>query len=174
VADQRTATEGATLRGEVVDVDYDADTITVRLDDGREETYPFELFDGSDVYQAGQRFELKLSDRGAPEEIASADAPATSAVTVAGYVESVDEDDELAWVYIRGEEGWQRKVMPLSLFREAGLARPGVHFLLDLDEHGTPVALRADEAELEMLPLAAEETKPRWTNRPAAEAEPES
>jgi hypothetical protein len=72
------------------------------------------------------------------------------------------------------EEGWQRKVMPLSLFEESDMARPGVHFLLDLDEHGTPLGLRPDDAELEMLPQSMEETKPRWTSRPAAEAEPES
>jgi len=173
VTEQGTDTAQQTLAGTVVDVDYDADTITVELEGGEQRTYSFELFDSQDVYQPGQRFELTLDKAGDPDQVAATDQPAGDCVTVNGYVESVDQDDELAWVYIRGEEGWQRKVMPLSLFREVGLDRPGVHFLLDQDEHGTPVSLRPDEDELEMLPLQAEETKPRWTNRPAAEAEPE-
>lgn len=166
------ATSQPTLKGQVIDVDYDADTISVRLDDGSEASYPFEMFDAYDVYQVGQRFELKLNVEGDPEKVA--DVPPPTRTTVSGYVESVDQDDDLVWVYIRTEEGWQRKVMPLGLFVEKGLDRAGSHFLLDLDEHGTPLELRLDEAELEMLPLSIEETKPRWTNRPAAEAEPES
>jgi hypothetical protein len=166
------ATGEQLLRGEVLEVDYDADTIRVRLDDGREETYPFQMFDTQDVYQVGQRFEFKLNAAGEPEDVA--DVPPPTRTTVSGYVESVDEDDDLVWVYIRTEEGWQRKVMPLGLFAEKGLDRVGSHFLLDLDEAGTPLELRVDESELEMLPQSVEETKPRWTNRPAAEAEPES
>ncbi len=158
----------------MVDVDYDADTITVELEGGNQQTYPFETFDSHDVYQVGQRFELTLGDVGQVDGVSGVDVAETELTTVSGYVESVDQDDELVWVYIRGPEGWQRKVMPLSLFQELDLARPGVHFLLELDENGTPLGLRPDEAELEMLPLKAEETKPRWTNRPAAEAEPES
>jgi len=173
VTEQGATDKSSGLRGEVLDIDYDADTITVRLDDGRETTFPFELFDSEDVYQAGQRFELKLGAAGKPDKVASLTEAIGSQTTVSGYVESVDEDDELVWVYIRSEEGWQRKVMPLSLFRENGLARPGTHFLLDLDAEGTPLALRPDENELEMLPQAVEETKPRWTQRPQAEAEPE-
>jgi hypothetical protein len=157
------------LRGEVLEVDYDADTIKVRLDDGREEIYPFAAFDAKDVYQPGQRFELKLGVEGEPQHIA--DVPPPEHITVSGYVESVDLDDQLVWVYIRTDEGWQRKVMPLALFAEKGLDRAGSHFLLDLDDDGTPVALRPDEAELEMLPQAVEESKPRWTDRPAAEAD---
>ncbi len=174
MTEQRAATEGATLKGTVLDVDYDADTVTVEFEDGRQQTYGFEVFDSSDVYQPGQRFELCLDEAGAVSTVTSTEEAEPTHTTVSGYVESVDQDDELAWVYIRGEEGWQRKVMPLSLFQDTGLARPGVHFLLDQDDHGTPLGLRPDEDELEMLPLAAEETKPRWTNRPAAEAEPES
>ena len=172
--DQRATVEGASLSGKVLDVDYDADTITVELEDGRQRTYPFELFDGSNVYQPGQTFNLRLNAGGAISDVATASAPDSSHTMVSGYVESVDQDDELVWVYVRGEEGWQRKVMPLSLFQETGLDRSGAHFLLELDEDGTPLALRPDEDELEMLPQALEETKPRWTNRPAAEAEPES
>jgi hypothetical protein len=174
VTQRRTGSEGAILSGRVLDIDYDADTITVELDDGRQQTFPFELFDSGDVYQAGQPFELKVDDAGGPAEVATSQAPQALQATVNGYVESVDQDDELAWVYVRGEEGWQRKVMPLSLFEEMGLARPGAHFLLDLDENGTPLALHPDEDELEMLPQAIEETKPRWIGRPAAEAEPDS
>lgn len=160
----------AGLSGTVVEVDYDADTITVELADGGQRTLPFEMFDAQDVYRPGQPFELRLDESGLPVEV-NAEAP-TEGTTVNGYVESVDQDDELVWVYVRTEEGWQRKVMPLSLFRDSGMDRAGAHFLLDLDEHGTPVRLRPDEAELEMLPQQQEETKPRWTNRPAAEAEP--
>jgi len=168
--------EGATrqdtlLRGEVLAIDYDADIIRVRLDDGRETAFPFELFDSKDVYQPGQRFELTLGVAGEPEDVAF--QPKAVRTTVSGYVESVDDEDELVWVYIRGEEGWQRKVMPLGLFEEKNLARAGSHFLLELDEEGTPLELQADEAELEMLPQAVEETKARWADRPAAEAEPE-
>src|SRR5437588_4017242 len=105
-------TSEQTLSGEVIDVDYDADIIKVRLDDGREETFPFELFDTQDVYQAGQRFELKRGNQGQPDTVEG--TPEAERMTVSGYVESVDEDDELVWVYIRSEEGWQRKVMPLS------------------------------------------------------------
>jgi len=158
----------------VVDVDYDADSITVELDDGRRETYAFELFDSQNVYQPGHRFELTVDEGGKLSDVAATSAPNAVESTVSGYVDSVDADDELVWVYIRGEEGWQRKVMPLSLFRESGLDRPGAHFLLDLGPDGTPLSLRPDDAELEMLPQQAEQTKPRWTNRPAAEAEPES
>src|SRR5689334_10486110 len=108
--------------------------ITIELEDGRQQTHPFELFDGSDVYQHGQTFHLRLSDAGEILEIAPASTADPAHTTVNGYVESVDQDDELVWVYVRAEEGWQRKVMPLSLFRESDLARPGVHFLLELDE----------------------------------------
>ena len=162
----------AGMGGTVVEVDYDADTITVELADGSQRTLPFAMFDAQDVYQPGQPFELRLDESGDPVEVLSGAAAEASCTTVNGYVESVDEDDELVWVYVRTEEGWQRKVMPLGLFRESELDRAGAHFLLDLDEHGTPVQLRPDEAELEMLPQQQEETKPRWTNRPAAEAEP--
>lgn len=174
VTDQPARTDGANSRGSVVEVDYDADTITVEFADGRRQTLPFELFDEQDLYQPGQQFELQLDAAGAPLEVIAASPTEMACTTVSGYVESVDQDDELVWVYVRTEEGWQRKVMPLSLFREPGLDRSGMHFQLDLDEHGTPVRLRPDESELEMLPLPVEETKPRWTNRPAAEAEPES
>jgi len=175
VTEQRLTHSGAgvsTLQGAVVDVDYDRDVIEVRLDDGSERSFQFELFDSGDVYQPGQRFLLTVDEQGEALEV-SVSGPIPGAYTsVSGYVESVDQDDELAWVYLRGEEGWRRKVMPLQLFREHGLDRPGRHFLLDMDEAGTPVALHDDEEELEMQPLAVEETKPRWTNRPAAEAEP--
>ena len=174
MAEQRAASETALLRGTVVEVDYDADSILVELDDGRREAFPFEMFDSQDVYQPGQRFELSLDEAGEVADVASLAEPSSVAGTVSGYVESLDDDDELAWVYIRGEEGWQRKVMPLSLFREQGLDRAGAHFLLDLAEDGTPLALRPDETELEMQPQQVEQTKPRWTDRPAAEAEPQS
>lgn len=168
-------TAGATaVRGEVLDVDFDADTITVRFDDESQRTFSFEPFDGSDVYQQGQVFEMTLDDTGQPVSVRSAGESGRTRTTVSGYVESVDRDDELVWVYVRNEEGWQRKVMPLELFQENDLAHPGRHFLLELDEQGTPLALKPDEAELEMLPQAIEETKPRWSTRPAAEAEPES
>lgn len=173
MTEQRAETDGATLSGIVVEVDYDADTITVELPDGSRQMLPFELFDGQDVYQPGQHFELKLDPAGLPSEVAGRVSPESLHSTVNGYVESVDQDDQLVWVYVRTEEGWQRKVMPLSLFEESDLARPGAHFLLDLDEHGTPLGLRPDGAELEMLPQPVEDTRPRWTTRPAAEAEPE-
>jgi hypothetical protein len=174
VTEQRATSEGTVLRGTVLDVDYDADTITVELEDGRFQTYGFEMFDSRDLYQPGQSFELHLDEAGEPADIIHAKEANTVQTTVSGYVESVDEDDELVWVYVRSEEGWQRKVMPLRLFRESGLDRAGAHFLLDLGDDGTPLALRPDESELEMLPQAVEQTKPRWTDRPAAEAEPES
>ena len=174
VAEQRAQIEGAVVQGTLVEVDYDADTVAVELADGQPATYPFELFDSANVYQPGQRFRLTLDETGEAVEVASTDPEQSAGATVSGYVESVDQDDQLVWVYIRGEEGWQRKVMPLRLFQESGLARPGVHFLLDVAEDGTPLSLRPDEDELEMLPSKAEETKPRWTNRPAAEAEPGS
>ena len=173
MADQRAETQKAAVSGTVLDVDYDADTISVELDDGRVETFPFEAFDNGNVYQTGQRFELKLDGGGQLSQVGPRTSVEPARTTVSGYVESVDQDDELIWIYIRSEEGWQRKVMPLSLFRQSGLDRPGLHFLLELDEQGTPLALTSDEAELEMLPLAAEQTKPRWTSRPAADAEPE-
>ncbi|MFI5268798.1 MAG: hypothetical protein ACHQ7M_15595, partial [Chloroflexota bacterium] len=113
MTDQRAEAAGASLSGIVVEVDYDADTITVELADGSQKTLPFELFDAHDVYQPGQHFELKLSDGGGPAEVASRTSP-DARTTVNGYVESVDQDDELVWVYVRTEEGWQRKVMPLS------------------------------------------------------------
>ncbi|HVA24130.1 MAG TPA: hypothetical protein VMW62_07015 [Chloroflexota bacterium] len=174
MTDQRAEIEGAGLSGTVVEVDYDADTITVELDDGSRKVLPFELFDSQDVYQPGQHFELRLNHTGEPSQVAGRTSPEALRITVSGYVESVDQDDELVWVYVRTEEGWQRKVMPLSLFEESDLARPGLHFLLDLDEQGTPLRLRPDDVELEMLPQSREETKPRWTSRPAAEAEPGS
>ena len=174
MTDQRADIGGASLSGIVVEVDYDADTISVELADGSRRTLPFELFDSKDVYQPGQHFELRLNETGKPSKVAARISPEALRTTVSGYVESVDQDDELVWAYVRTEEGWQRKVMPLSLFEESDMARPGVHFLLDLDEHGTPLGLRPDDAELEMLPQSMEETKPRWTSRPAAEAEPES
>jgi hypothetical protein len=176
VTDQQAQTRPAVLRGTVLEIDYDADTVTVELDDGQQQTFSFELFDHHDIYQPGQRFELKFRKSGEPDSVASSDTPApgTPARTVSGYVESVDQDDQLVWVYIREEEGWQRKVMPLGLFQEYDLARPGAHFLLEVAEDGTPMSLRPDDAELEMLPQQAEETKPRWTQRPHAEAEPES
>jgi len=162
--------EETVVAGEVVEVDYDRDTITVRLEDGAERTFPFQLFDEQDVYQAGQRFRLTQDDGGEPRAVSLVEA-ASARAAISGYVESVDQDDELVWVYLRGEEGWQRKVMPLRLFEEHDLARPGSHFLLELGEDGTPTDLQPDEHELEMLPQAVEETKPRWTNRPAAEAD---
>lgn len=174
MTDQRAETVAASLSGIVVEVDYDADTISVELDDGRQQTLPFELFDAQDVYRPGQHFALKVNGSGEPSEVTARVSPEDLRTTVNGYVESVDQDDELVWVYVRTEEGWQRKVMPLSLFEESDLARAGVHFLLDLDEQGTPLGLRPDDSELEMLPQSIEETKPRWTSRPAAEAEPES
>lgn len=173
MTEQRAATDQAP-RGEVVAVDYDADTVAVRLDDGSDRTFAFEPFDSGDVYREGQRFELALDEDGGLISVRSLEGEASGQKTVSGYVESVDRDDELVWVYVREEEGWQRKVMPLQLFLENDLARPGQHFLLKLDENGTPVGLESDEVELEMLPQSVEETKPRWTNRPAAEAEPES
>jgi hypothetical protein len=166
-------TAGTALRGEVLDVDFDGDTVTVRLDDGSERTFAFQAFDGGDVYREGQRFEMTIGDSGQPASVRSMEEGSGSRVSVSGYVESVDQDDELVWVYIRSEEGWQRKVMPLELFRENDLARPGRHFLLELDETGTPLTLAADDVELEMLPQAIEETKPRWATRPSAEAEPD-
>jgi hypothetical protein len=174
VTDQRAETTATALSGIVVEVDYDADTIIVELADGSRQTLPFELFDSQDVYRPGQHFELKVNDTGQPAEVAGRLGPEALHATVNGYVESVDQDDELVWVYVRTEEGWQRKVMPLSLFQESDLARAGAHFLLDLDEHGTPLGLHPDDSELEMLPQSAAETKPRWTSRPAAEVEPES
>ncbi|HEX6511794.1 MAG TPA: hypothetical protein VF157_05820 [Chloroflexota bacterium] len=174
MTEPRAEVQGAVISGVVVDIDYDADTISVELDDGRRETYPFEMFDSSDVYQAGQRFELRLDHIGDPSEVSADSTPPPAIVTVSGYVESIDEDDELVWVYVRGDEGWQRKVMPLSLFEDSDLARRGAHFLLEIGEDGTPSGLRPDEAELEMLPQSVEQTKPRWADRPAAEAEPES
>jgi hypothetical protein len=173
VTDQRAEIEGAGLSGIVVEVDYDADMISVELADGSRKTLPFELFDRQDVYQPGQHFGLTLDKSGEPSKVVAGTSPEVVRTTVSGYVESVDQDDELVWVYVRTEEGWHRKVMPLSLFRESDLARPGEHFLLDLDEQGTPLGLRPDDAELEMLPQSMEQAKPRWTNRPAAEAEPE-
>jgi hypothetical protein len=161
------------VEGEVLEVDYDKDEILVRLEDGQERSYPFETFDAQDVYQPGQHFTLNLDDAGELESVKSADAPDSSLVLVSGYVESVDQDDHLVWVYLRDDEGWHRKVMPLQLFAEQGLDRPGRHFLLEMTEDGTPVTLRDDEQELEMQLKPAEEAKPRWTNRPAAEAEPE-
>lgn len=174
MTEQQTPVESAILRGTVLEVDFDADTIQVELENGERKSFPFEVFDSQDVYQAGQHFELTLSETGQADQVAEISTPESQQRTVNGYVESVDQDDELVWVYVRNEEGWQRKVMPLELFQESGLARPGAHFLLDLDENGTPTGLRPDEAELEMLPLQAEETKPRWTTRPSAEAEPEA
>src|SRR5690348_18328332 len=106
--------------------------------DGTQRTLPFELFDSQDVYQPGQHFELRLDDAGDPADVSGGIAPESLHATLTGYVESVDQDDELVWVYLRTEECWQRKVMPLSLFQESGLARAGVHFLLDVDEQGTP------------------------------------
>ncbi|MDE3074683.1 MAG: hypothetical protein KGJ86_04575 [Chloroflexota bacterium] len=157
------------LNGRVVAVDHDHDTITVRLDDGEEEIFPFEPFDSGDVFRVGQRFSLISDQSGKTLTV----VPATEAEpkTVPGYVESVDADDELVWVYLRDEEGWHRKVMPLELFAAQGLAHAGRHFRLEMDDHGTPVRLSPDEQELEMQAQPAEETKPRWTNRPAAEAE---
>ena len=154
-------------------MDYDKDQIVVRLEDGDERTYPFEMFDTQDVYQPGQHFSLNVDQAGAPEGVASADAPAQGFATLSGYVESIDQDDELVWVYLRDGEGWHRKVMPLQLFAEQGLDRPGRHFLLDLSDDGTPLSLRDDEHELEMQLQPMEAIKPRWTSRPAAEAEPE-
>lgn len=174
MTDQKAQTAGATLSGTVIEVDYDQDTIAVELADGAQRTLPFELFDAQDVYRAGQPFDLTLDASGEPSKVVARVSPETLHTTVSGYVESVDQDDELVWVYIRTEEGWQRKVMPLRLFEEADLARAGAHFLLDLDEHGTPLSLQPDDSELEMLPQLAEEVKPRWTDRPPAEAEPES
>ncbi|MBV8084965.1 MAG: hypothetical protein JO247_09125 [Chloroflexi bacterium] len=161
------------MQGEVLDVDYDKDEIVVRLEDGQELTFPFEMFDDQDVYQAGQHFLVHLDPTGLAESVSSADRPASAFATLSGYVESVDPADELVWVYLRDDEGWHRKVMPLQLFADKGLDRPGRHFLLDLGEDGTPLELRDDERELEMQLQPAEETKPRWTSRPAAEAEPE-
>ena len=160
-----------TLQGEVLEVDFDIDAVTVRLEDGNERVFPFELFDSYDVYQPGQHFLLTFDEAGEPSKVLAAEAPISSHVTISGYVESVDQDDELVWVYLRAEEGWHRKVMPLQLFRENGLDRPGCHFVLELDEAGTPVALQSDEDELEMMPQPIEETKTRWTDRPAAEAD---
>ena len=85
-----------------------------------------ELFDSKNVYQPGHRFELTVEEGGELSEVAATSAPNAVESTVSGYVDSVDADDELVWVYIRGEEGWQRKVMPLSLFRESGLDRRGL------------------------------------------------
>ena len=174
MTEQRAAAGQTYRRGEVLDVDFDADTITVRLEDGSDHTFAFEPFDGGDVYQPGQHFELTYDDDGAVASVRSAEKGAPRRTTVSGYVESVDQDDELVWIYIRTDEGWQRRVMPLELFRENDLARPGRHFKLELDDDGTPLGLEPDEVELEMLPQSIEETRPRWTNRPAAEAEPES
>ena len=167
------ATHGAgAVGGQVVDVDYDRDVISVLLDDGRERTFPFPLFDGGDVYRPGQRFLLALSPSGQPREVALEEAPTNLPTrTASGYVESVDPEDQVAWVYLRGEEGWHRKVMPLRLLEDNDLARPGHHFLLDMSDDGTPIALRPDEDELEMMPRPSEQVKPRWTIRPAAEAD---
>jgi hypothetical protein len=162
------------LQGEVLEVDYDKDEIAVRLEDGEKRTFPFELFDAQDVYQAGQQFVMQLDEAGRPETVSSSAAPRNAFATVSGYVESVDPADELVWVYLRDDEGWHRKVMPLQLFAEQGLDRPGCHFLVDLADDGTPSELRSDEEELEMQLQPAEETKARWTSRPAAEAEPEN
>ena len=46
-----TQQRGAGLSGTVVEVDYDADAITVELADGSRRTLPFEMFDAQDVYQ---------------------------------------------------------------------------------------------------------------------------
>jgi len=171
VTEQRTATSA--VQGEVLDVDYDRDEIIVRLDGGVERAFAFQLFDAQDLYQTGQRFTLSFDEDGELLEVSLVDAPSGAHISLNGYVESVDPDDELVWVYLRDDEGWHRKVMPLQLFRDKDLDRPGAHFLLDVDEAGTPLDLHPDEAELEMQLQPAEEVKPRWTSRPAAEADPD-
>ncbi|MGH2366282.1 MAG: hypothetical protein ACRDHX_16745 [Chloroflexota bacterium] len=157
------------LRGSVISVDHDADTITVKLDEGEERTLPFDAFDAGDVYNAGQHFDLTVDEAGQPLTVIATAEPERHSIP--GYVESVDVDDELAWVYLREPEGWRRKVMPLHLFVEHGLAAAGRHFTLEVDEAGTPIALHADESDLEMQLQPAEAAKPRWTQRPAAEAD---
>ncbi len=161
--------ETGTASGEVVSIDYDRDTIVVRMDGEDERTLSFELFDASDIFQPGQRFTLSLDESGQP--LAVLPGTPRPVTQVPGYVESVDMDDELVWVYLRDEEGWHRKVIPLELFIANGLAHPGRHFFLETDEDGTPIALEPDEQELEMKLQPAEQAKPRWTSRPAAEAE---
>src|SRR5947209_3298660 len=118
VTEQQAPASANLVQGEVLDVDYDEDVIRVRLDDGREASFPFVLFDSQDVYQSGQRFVLNMTDAGDANTVVLSEAP--SRTTLGGYVDSVDQDDELVWVYLRNDEGWHRKVMPLQLFVEQG------------------------------------------------------